>query len=429
MDPVAAFLDASVWHGSLDEATAILRAHPEVAGSGIHAAAVLGDDAAVGRYLAADPASATVKGGPRGWDALTYLCFSKYLRLDRARSDGFVRAARALLDAGASADSGFFEEDHHPEPEFESALYGAAGVAHHAAVTRLLLEGGADPNDGEVVYHTPEAHENGALLVLVESGKLTADSLATMLLRKHDWHDEAGARYLLEHGADPNRYTAWGLTALHQAVRRDNSRAMVELLLDHGADPRLEFQGLPAVAMAARRGRGDLLDLFERRGIQLELAGEDGVLAACARGQAVTGPVELADPGRALAEFAGVGNTAGVRCLLDLGVDVAARFEDGDGYWGLARGTTALHSAAWRLRHETVKLLLARGAPVNAVDATGQSALALAVKGCVASYWTEMRSPESVEALLAAGASLEGVGYPSGYADVDALLARSGAKG
>ncbi|MGH9718880.1 MAG: hypothetical protein ACRD8O_01590, partial [Bryobacteraceae bacterium] len=53
------------------------------------------------------------------------------------------------------ADTGFYEKNHQPEPEFESALYGAAGVAHHEELTRPL----------------------------VETGKLTPDSLATMLLR------------------------------------------------------------------------------------------------------------------------------------------------------------------------------------------------------------------------------------------------------
>ncbi len=93
-DPRAAFIEASLWHGSLDRAEAILAAHPEIAGSDIHTAAILGDDAAVRRFLEVDPASATAKGGPRGWDALTHLCFSKYLRLDRARTDGCDRAAR-----------------------------------------------------------------------------------------------------------------------------------------------------------------------------------------------------------------------------------------------------------------------------------------------------------------------------------------------
>jgi hypothetical protein len=37
----------------------------------------------------------------------------------------------------------------------------------------------------------------------------------------------------------------------------------------------------------------------------------------------------------------------------------------------------------------------------------------------------EMRSPESVRALLDAGVSAKGVAYPSGYADVDDLLRKA----
>lgn len=125
-DPVAAFIEAAVWHGPLTRAQAILDAHPEIASSNIHVAAILGDDVAVQRFLALDAGNATGKGGPHNWDALTHLCFSKYLRLDRARSDGFMKAARALLDAGASANTGFYEMNHQPKPEWESALYGAA---------------------------------------------------------------------------------------------------------------------------------------------------------------------------------------------------------------------------------------------------------------------------------------------------------------
>ena len=74
ISPRDAFLDACVWHGPLDAAAAILAEHPEIAGSDIYTAAVLGDDSALRRFLTMDPALATAKGGPRGWDALTYLC-------------------------------------------------------------------------------------------------------------------------------------------------------------------------------------------------------------------------------------------------------------------------------------------------------------------------------------------------------------------
>src|SRR6266480_3328772 len=305
-DPRAAFIDSAVWHGTLERASAILAEHPEIASSDIHSAAILGDDAAVRRFLELDPGNATVKGGPRGWDALTHLCFSKYLRLDRARSAGFVRAARALLDAGASANTGWYETDHRPEPEWESALYGAAGVAHHPELTRLLLERGADPNDEETPYHAPEGHDNEALKVLVESGKLTAESLGVILLRKTDWHDAAGIKWLLERGVDPNRQTRWGKTALHNAVLRDNALEIVELLLDHGADPALiaDHPGRSAVALS------------ERRGIAIGLQGVERLIAACARNDAAAIRAirsrepqlvreVLAEGGKLLAEFAG----------------------------------------------------------------------------------------------------------------------------
>jgi hypothetical protein len=47
----------------------------------------------------------------------------------------------------------------------------------------------------------------------------------------------------------------------------------------------------------------------------------------------------------------------------------------------------------------------------------------------VDSYWTERRSPESIQALLRSGASATGVQYPSGYAEVDELLRAHGTRG
>jgi ankyrin repeat protein len=448
-DPRAAFIEAACVplegghaSGTLERAEALLAARPEIAGGDIYAAAILGDEAAVRRFLERDPAYATAKGGPQGWDALTHLCFSRYLRLERARTGGFVRAAQALLDAGASANTGWYASNHEPEPEWESALYGAAGIAHHAELTRLLVERGADVNNDEVTYHSPETYENAAMRVLVESGKLTGDSLATMLLRKADWHDTEGIRFLLERGADPNRMTRWHYTALHQALRRDNALENIELMLDYGADPTLEddSDGRSAVAIAARRGRSDVFESFERRGIPAALSRVERLLAACARNDTAAvrsiaerepGLVQeaIAGGGRILAEFAGNGTTEGVRNLLDLGVDVAAAFEQGDPYFGIPKNSTALHVAAWLARHATVRLLIERGGQVNARDGNGRTPLALAVRACVDSYWTDRRSPESVKALLRAGASASGVPYPSGYAEVDELLRAHGTQG
>jgi ankyrin repeat protein len=430
------FIKAATWHGSLEPAEAILGAHPELASSDIHTAAILGDDKAVRRFIEADPANVHAKSAPYGGDALNYLCLSKYLRFDRARTDAFLRAATALLDAGADPNTGFWTTG--KVPERETALYGAAGVAHHAPMTRLLLERGADPNDEEVVYHSPESGDNAAMKLVVETGKVTPEHLLLMLIRKHDWHDYEGAKYLLERGADPKGPRSRGWYPIHHALARDNSLDMFALLLDHGADPSAVADGLSVAARAAREGRSDVLELFEQRGTPIVLEGVDRLIAACASGDSaavrtirerephLVGEV-LAMGGELLAKFAGTCNPAGVRELLDLGVDVRTPFTAGDGYFGVPKGSLAIHVAAWRGRPEIVRLLLARGSPVDVPDADGGTPLTLAVRACVDSYWTELRSPDSVRALLDAGASVQGVPYPSGYAAVDELLRSHGA--
>lgn len=431
------FIEAATWHGTLERAEDILARHPALASSDIHTAAILGDDTAVQRFLGENPGAATVTSPPYGGDALVYLCLSKYLRLDASRSPGFLRAAAALLDAGADPNTGFWTTGKFPERE--TALYGAAGVAHHPGLTRLLLERGADPNDEEAVYHSPETHENAAMRLLVETGRITSDNLAMMLIRKHDWHDYDGARYLLEHGANPNGVRSRGWLPIHHALARDNNLIMFELLLDHGADPTVITEGLSAIARAAYEGRSDVLDLFRARGIPLELDGVDRLVAACALGDAARArAIAEQEPrlvtalpgmgGELLAKFAGTGNLPGVRRLLDLGVDVTSPFTEGDGYFDIPANSLAIHVAAWRARPDVVKLLIERGSPVDLPDANGRTPLALAVRACVDSYWTEMRSPESVAALLTAGASVRGIPFPSGYAEVDELLRRHGAR-
>ena len=162
---------------------------------------------------------------------------------------------------------------------------------------------------------------------------------------------------------------------------------IIELLLDHGADPTLAEEGRSAAAMAAHRGRRDVLAVFERRGLLPPLQGVDRLIAACARHDArpfVRSPRAspsgvrevVARGGKLLAEFAGTWNTEGVRDLLDMGVDVGALYPGRQGVRGFVLDLPA--------------------------------------------------HPESVQALLDAGASVDGVLFPSGYAEVDELLRAHG---
>jgi ankyrin repeat protein len=323
--------------------------------------------------------------------------------------------------------------DHpNPRPTFESAIYGAAAIARHPSLTQLLLNNGADPNDEETPYHVPETYDNTVLKLLLESGKFNQSSLNTILLRKADWHDEHGIALALEHGADSNHITHWGFTALHQALRRDNGLVIIELLLSHGADPTIPTRdGTSAIQIAAHRGRKDALDLFDQRGITITLSPLDQLIAACAQNNEAAirslttthaQPELLAQGGTLLAQFAGNNNTEGLRHLLALGVPSTSLYPHGDGYFNIARNSTALHVAAWRAQHDAVHTLIEAGTPINALDGNGDTALRRAILATTDSYWKYRRTTESIEALLKAGAATANIVLPTGYPEADALL-------
>jgi hypothetical protein len=264
-------------------------------------------------------------------------------------------------------------------------------------VTRLLLACGADPNlGGEVGYHAAEGFDNEAMQAVVESGRLDASGLTTMLHRKLDWTDLRGVHWLLAHGADPNAVSAWGHRALHHALTRGNRLPLIEVLLDFGADPSLPAPSLDdrsAVAVAARAGRADVLDLFERRGLAVELDGDDAFFALLARAdRASVHAFVSAEPGLVgrlarsgpslVTTLAGAGNTPAVELALDLGFPLSA---------------DALSVAVWRERGDTVRLLLERGAPVS------PSVLALAERALTEdSEWTPHGSSEILDTLRSA---------------------------
>ncbi|WP_207512632.1 ankyrin repeat domain-containing protein [Longitalea luteola] len=427
-----AFIKAAIWHGSLEEAEQLLAAHPELATCDIHTAAITAQVDAVREFLADDPANATAVSEPYGGNALVYLCLSIYLQQDKTRSDDFMQAAQALLEGGADPNAGFTVEG--PYPGYETPLYGAAGVAHHAGLTELLLAYGANPNDEEAVYHSPETYDNEAMQLLVATGKLTQENLSMMLIRKLDWHDYHGLQYLLDHGADPNGERKRGWHALHHSLKRANGLPFVALLLERGADPLLASNGFTPVMMAACEGRNDVLELFAQKGIAVQLEGVYQLIAACAMDdpEAIEKIVRaspslvsqvLAMGGELLARFSVCGNAAGVQQLLNLGIPADAPYRAGDGYYDIPIGSLAIHIAAWRGYPEVVQVFIAAGSPVDVPDKNGQTPLALAIKACVDSYWTERRSPDAVKALLAAGASANTISYPCGYDAVDALLA------
>ncbi|HYD53003.1 MAG TPA: ankyrin repeat domain-containing protein, partial [Gemmatimonadaceae bacterium] len=87
------------------QATRLLAHHPELAHDGLATAVICGDVDAVRRALAANPAAAGERTGPKQWEPLLYLCFT---RLDHGPSNEHaVDIARLLLDHGADPNAHF----------------------------------------------------------------------------------------------------------------------------------------------------------------------------------------------------------------------------------------------------------------------------------------------------------------------------------
>lgn len=355
--------------GTLDEARALLAAHPALADGSVYAAAVTGHANAVRRWLDEDPAWATLRGGPYDWDALTWCCFSRWLRDEPDRAGAFVTVAEQLIEAGASVHTGFMDHSHGLVPQHESALYGAAGVTFCAPLTTLLLACGADPNDEEVPYHAAEEYAHDVIRALLAAPvPLSPDSLATLLLRKADWHDLEGVTQLLQHGVDPNHAGRWPHSPFVHALRRDNDLAIVEALFEAGGDPLQRFGDVSALTVAAWHGRTDALQLFAERGVELPHDGVDAIAVDVTFGDALGVRARLASDAAVrgafmsrLPEFlcrcAGNGSLAPLAVLLPLAPAPEVRWGEGDAYWRIPAGSTAREVAELRAQPAAARLI------------------------------------------------------------------------
>lgn len=384
---VAQFTRASV-EQRLGRAERMLALYPELVARDFHAALVFGDTAGVERHLAAQPALATRRGGPLDWEPLLYVAHSRWAAKD---ADALAATAKLLLARGADANAHYFHAHDTKSPL--SALWAASCHSRNLPLARLLLEHGAKPDDGESVYHAAE-HGDIEMLDLLAAHGAQADGGAgnarwtntpLYFILGHyaglafDEKVRRGARWLLEHGANPNHVCypdKAGETPLHAAARHWDA-AMVELLFQHGANLRVRrADGRTAFALASLHGRADIADWLRAHDGADELSSSERYLAACAAGDRhrVEGMLRaepklraVADaPGakRLLLEIAGRRDTRALETMLDFGFDLATT----DGL-----GATPLHWAAFTGNLAAARVLIARGAPLDVRDHTYRS--------------------------------------------------------
>jgi hypothetical protein len=350
----------------------MLAESPDLADDDPYLSCAIGDESALRLATNADPAWLNRPGGPLRLPPLFAVVHSSLVGVAEFR-ERLYRCAQVLIAAGADANQridsrwapGSLEN---PDARYPlSALYGAAGSNHDPALTKLLLEAGADPNDGESLYHSLENPDCTRLLL--EHGARIAESNA--IYRSLDLDDAAPLKLLLAHGGDPNEparhppSTDWG-SPLLWAIRRRRSPLHVEALLQAGADPsKTTPAGVNTYALALQFGLVEVAELLRERIDAAPISEEQRFVAACARGDEAEAraimakrsdlPASLPEAQlRLLPDLVAEGGEQGARLMVRLGWPIAVRGGDWD--------ASALNLAVFRGNAGLTRFLLEHGA-------------------------------------------------------------------
>lgn len=345
----------------------LLAAHPDLVRDHIWAAATAGDAEEVRRLLAADRGLARRRGGPRQWAPLFYLAYSR-LDLD-VPAEPVLTIARLLLEAGADPNEGYFWDGHYGF----TLLTGVFGEGeqgperqprhpHEHELARLLLDAGANPNDAQTLYDRMFRPGNEHLELLLSRGLGAGDPGRWAA----GWLFGDGR---LESPADLLRAQLWFAIG-HDFLDR------VRLLVEHGVDVHAPFDGVTPIELAAREGNPAIVELLTEAGAVLpSLDPVDALTAAVLGGdRPAVERLRAAHPEAVTQLRPGLivwatakGRHESVRLLLELAVDVNSRGRHDAPIEG--GSTTALHIAAADGDVELVQLLLSHGADTSLRDA------------------------------------------------------------
>ena len=352
----------------------LLQLFPRIAGASFHTALLLGDVAEVERRLSERASLATEAGGPRSWAPLLYLCHTSLAFGAPARRDGLVACARALLARGADVNARYPWLHHGVQ---RAALWGAVCVTELLPLARLLLEHGANPNDGVTLPLAASGGNLDALELLHANGAnvnqpWASDGSAT-LYAILSWADTPrGVHWLLEHGADPDPvFSANGETPLHAVARRGAVESCDMLVRRGAAIERKRSDGRTPYAVAELAGNDAVARYLAEHGASTELSAIDRLVAACSRGDRTSAEKMLAAEPQlasqlrpehyaALYRAAERDDTRALETMLACGFDVNHADHE--------IGKTPLHAAAHEGWPESTRVLLAHGASVSARD-------------------------------------------------------------
>ena len=372
-------LKIALAHGQNWVVQRLLAETPDLAQGAFGLQCALYDRPAVEAALDEDPTLATRDAGPRR--PIAHLAFSRYIHARPDLEGDMLAIATRLVAEGADVNDGIAAG---PGGNHRlSVLYGAIGHADNMALGRWLLEHGANPNDGESLYHATELGHHEGLRLLLEHG---ADPRGTnALLRAMDFDDTTAVRMLLDAGALADEFidtpvggeSPWVVPALHQAARRMSSPAMIDLLLDAGADTARPFHGLTPFEAARVYGNAPLAAALEARGAAHPLSGQTAMLARIADAEKPGGYLDPARMPEAARDLIRTilhlpGKLSHVRRLVEAG----AEWDRPD-----AEGLTPVQVAGWEGLPETLAYLLSQGPDLGHVNDYGGTLLTTIIHG------------------------------------------------
>jgi len=351
-----------------------------------------------------------------------------------AAADDRGPAIKALIGNGASAelatsveqlDKPSVDEDGNPLPKERAGR--ARGEGNPAFVAAMARRASANKIGGlTALLIAARQGYLSAVEALVESGadvkhSSGADSTPPIVMAIINGHFDV-AKYLLEQGADPNQVTADGLAPLYAVEdtqfapvgwspnpvtdqEKTSYLDLIKELLGRGADPnarlthKLWFRpnnhdqlwigtaGSTAFWRAAQATDLKVMRLLVEHGADPKIPSAEGTTAlGVASGLGWAGNFSINAPDTPLE----VG-----RYCLDLGIDPNVR--DAQGY-------TAVMGAAYRGENELVKLLVAKGARLDAKTGRGWTVTDMA-NGPALRTSVPVAHPDTVALLLSMGAS------------------------
>ncbi len=252
-------------HESMRErARSMLATDSSLADKDIFHAAAVGNVGAVRQFLDTEPSLVNARGGFFDWEPLLYACYS---RLNLPEHSTF-EVAKLLLHRGADANAYYMWGGQYRFTALTGAFgegeMGPSNQPEHERckeLARMLLESGADPNDGQALYN--RMFEPGQFWIemmlefglgksckvnwLEEDGDQLVPSDESILDYQLRWaveHDHIDrARLLIGAGADvaaKNKHGDSYYTIAFQAGQRDFAEELASLGSERQALPEIE---------------------------------------------------------------------------------------------------------------------------------------------------------------------------------------------